>query len=250
MNRKETRLLVENWRKLLNEDSLSSKKEADEVIEEGKITNALQYLTLGIAALTANSAHALTPSQVENGIENNMPGVTASVEGNSLEIQNKSGKISKYKIADTSGLKGSKFNKYLKDNLNNVKDWYSFVKGLPFFKNSDSDEYESPRRLFPDGMNWDGAKFNKSLMNEHKDLIKRIIYNFDAADGEIFTDSSGNDFFLCYNDDGMPTEVVKFNPEILEELCDEVEEEASNTKSGKTLVIGSLRDAVLKHHSN
>ena len=248
MNRKETRLLVESWRKLLNEDSLNTKKES-EMIEEGKIANALQYLTLGIAAITANSANALTPSQVENGIEDNMPGVTASVSGNSLEIESKSGKTSTYKIPDTTGFEGSKFNEYLKDNLNNTSDWYSYVKGLTFFKSTDDNDPLRP--LFPDGMNWNGAKFNKNLTSNHKDLIKKITHNFLTADGEIFTDSSGNDFFIGYNDDGAPVEVVKFNSNELEDLCSKAEkEEASKRKSGKYVKLQSLRKAMLQHHSN
>jgi len=239
MNRKETRLLVENWRNLLSEGYVS---QDEELLNEGIVQNAL--FALGLAALIANAtpdANARTPEQIEKGLEEVFPGHDIEASKNTVTID---GRV--YKFIDTSKLKGSLLDEYLEINLNTASDYYSFIKALTHFR-EDSDSGEK-RPLFVDGIDWDGAKYNKSLTKENSDLIKRLSEYFLFEQAEIFTDVDGKDFLMTY-DSGTPLEIIKFDEDLFEEIIEiESKKEEELNKKGMTRNVSdalSLRKATL-----
>ena len=134
MNRKETRLLVENWRKLLKQEDVNSQE--SDLLEEGKVLNFLGGLALGASFfLSPKVGNALNPDQVEQGMEQAFtaqnPDANVDVEfidDDTILITWGNGKSKKYKIPDTSGYEGSYYNEWFKKRIKSVKDWHSFIK--------------------------------------------------------------------------------------------------------------------------
>lgn len=245
MNRKETRLLVENWRNLLSEGYVSQE---EELLNEGIVTNAL--IALGITALTTNivnDANARTPQEIKTGIQRVFPGKDIQVSSNTLRINGRD-----YPIVDTSKLKGSLLDKYLEANLNTASDFYSFIKKLTHFR-EDSDSGEK-RPLFVEGINWDGAKYNKSLTKENSKLIKSLKNYFLFEQAEIFTDVNGKDFLMTYFN-GTPVEIVRFDKDLFKKIIKiESKKEEELKKRGMNRDVRdtvSLRKATLdlKHNN-
>ena len=86
MNKQETKLLVENWRKMLNDDLYSEKQMLNEI----NLKNTLLTLAMSAAALVPNYAEAVPTSTIQDEI--------------SISVENRTdGAISAYNVSGDNG---------------------------------------------------------------------------------------------------------------------------------------------------
>lgn len=269
MNKKETKLLVENWRKVLNGELLIDDNNIEELIEEGKLGNFVAALPLFASIfLNPSVGNALTPEEVEAGFTNaanqieKFAGSEFEVDGKELHVYKPNGKEETLDLIDTSGYAGSCFDQFLKDNIKTVPDWLYYARGATKIGVGENSKY---RPLFQSLKNfkWDGAVFlNKS--DKNYDLFHGLTKHYDISHLELWKDGNGREYVLAYGTKNRLAWIYKYNDKQLGEALFVAElirakdqEEKREVNSMRDLErilrrldsgwdVGSLRDYVTK----
>lgn len=232
MNRKETRLLVENWRKVLSGGLNDSKQE---LLEEG-MKEFLASLALGASVLlNPTVGHTFNNDELEAGLElafkkAGKP-ITATVTGpKTLKItSNDTGKSFNYSMPDTSGFEGSHYDNWFKTQVKSVSDWKSFLDQSMTIDGSG-------KNLFISGgsnNSFSGAQYRSDLTNTHAGLLSDLNALCEMSKSEIFELANGRLIVIGYTQDNMPITWVDFDENILERSVNKMKQDnAQNKKQG------------------
>ena len=225
MNRKETRLLVENWRNLLSEGYVS---QDEELLNEGIVKNLLTAIPFLLSAYTANVSDALDTNEIQQIVNSSMPaGIKGEVSEDGTTLTLTKGETTRdYDINPDTSHFSPRYNNYIKSQIGDLKSLRSFIKGDQNLPGSIGTEGES-ENLFLPGIT--GAKFEKGLTKENEDLINKITDRFVIENAEIYTNSDGKLVLVGYDDTNQPQMLVNFDPDQLEGLCNAVDKDAKRT---------------------
>ena len=188
------------------------------------------------AALSPRLANALTPDEVEGGIERGFGAssddeISVDVDGSTVTING-----FEHKMPNTEGYAGSRFNRYLKKNVRSDIDWIDFCEQKTTLSDSGR-----PLFLRNFNFNWDGAVYRSDIRPRWLFRALGEIFVFNHAD--VFEDTSGKKILLAYYSNNMPAGIFLFNMKILIKVlykCKEIEKEMSKRKGRKFTMIRDI----------
>ena len=233
MNRNETKLLVENWRKVLKNGLANTE---NDLLEESKVGKILSALVLGATFLgSPGVGNALDPLEVEKGMKKafSEKGMNIQTKASTDEITiSYNGKSKTYSMPDTSNYEGSHFNSWLKSRIKSVADWKRFLE------ESGSLDAGSENLFLSSPQGWSGASYQKDLTNSNESLLNDLNNLCEMSRSEIFKMADGELILVGYTDDNMPITWVYWDKNKLEEAVKFMQ--GKNNKLGKQ---GKLRNA-------
>ena len=255
MNRKETRILVENWRKVLS-GSLNDSEQ--ELIKEG-IKEVLLGAGLALGAslfLNPNVGHTLNGDEVAKGLKSAFSSAGRSVtvdiiSPTSIKITNDdTGKSFTYTMPDTSGFEGSYFDEWFKLNIKTISDWKAFLDESETLGYNSHEE--DGKNLFISGGNnnsFSGAQYRSDLTEANSSLLSSLNNLCEMSKSEIFQLANGRLIIIGYTQKNMPITWVDFDKELLEIAANKMKQDNKmkrNQERGQATQWKDLRRVVEK----
>ena len=237
MNRSETKLLVENWRKVLVDGIEDSE---DFLLEEGRIGNFITSLALGASILlNPNIGNTRTKNQVETGITKAFLDAGTNVEvevvaSDKVKITSSSGKSKIYSMPDTSGFKNSLMDKWFEKRIKTVSDWKNFL-----------DQSTDLFLQVPEGNSFSGAKYKDDLTKKYSNLLEELNDLCAFKQSEIFKMPNDELYLIGYNRQGAPVTWVKFDINRLNKAIDYMKN--SNKKNKTKQKMWNLRRVMMSY---